>query len=77
VSEHFVMAVLALLNVGQLLFWGWQTQTLINKLMCRDLAEYNFIKKGPLPTAPIENDFESEIEESEILNELNGQLGSA
>ncbi len=71
---EYLIAGLALTNVVQFMFWSWQNQTLVNKLMCKDYAEYNLIKKGPPKVQPIEEDPREEIESQEILRELNSRF---
>lgn len=61
------------LNVFQTIFWSWQLQKLSNKLMCRSFNEYSAIVNPP-ELKPIETDLTAEIEETEILDQLNGML---
>ncbi len=69
--------LLIALNIFQFLFWGWQCQKLVDKLMCKDLAEYKQITEPPKPPVIKEEDPAEIFEEQSILNELNGQLRSA
>lgn len=74
-NETWFLLILAILNVFQFAFWSWQNQMLVNKLMCRDLAEYKYIVEPKKIEEPRSyRDYEAEIEESEILKELNGQF---
>jgi hypothetical protein len=69
------IVLLFTLNLIQFLFWSRKTSELIDKLMCKNYAEYvqtkNLTESAPdkivLPTI-------DETEEQEILNELNGML---
>jgi len=71
--ELYVIAVLAGLNLIQALFWGYQVHTLVNKLMCKNLAEYNLIKKGPHKTKTV-NLTDDDMDE-DLASELNGMFG--
>ncbi len=72
--EHVMILCLSILNAVQLLFWTWQIHKLVNKLMCRDFAEYKAVKRGPGPVGVPYVDETSVIQEQEILNELNGMI---
>lgn len=37
---EFAIISLVILNMGQLIFWSWQVQKLLNKLMSRTYYEY-------------------------------------
>lgn len=76
-NEILIVGILAGLNVFQFIFWARQVQELVNKLMCRNLAEYTAIKSGPVEIIPKPEDPDLILEEEEILNELNGQLRGA
>lgn len=69
----FVSIGLVAFNVFQFIFWSWQNQTLVNKLMCRDLAEYNYITNKPEKSEPSAA-INDEYEQQQILAELNGIL---
>lgn len=72
---YYMTMLLGGLNVAQFVFWGLCTHTLINKLMSKNFAEYDLIKKGPPKGEPgIDEDGVSKEEEQEILNELNGHF---
>lgn len=70
-NEHLVVG-LALIILIQHLFWTYQTHKLLDKLMCKNFAEYNMIKKQAKTEKPKEID---PTEEKEILKEINGMLG--
>lgn len=71
-----VAAGLALANLLQLLFWSYQVQKLINKLMSRNFAEYNQLvnatdsKEAELTTG------EHLGEDHDALDELNALIPS-
>ena len=65
---------LSALNAFQLLYWSWQTHKLVNKLMSRNYAEYNYVK-APLASVPKTQDFESVNQNEEVLQELNAMIG--
>lgn len=73
-TDFYVIAILASLNIFQFIFWSFQHHKLVNKLMSRNYAEYNQIV-NPAPTVAREIiDFAPHKEEEDILNELNGML---
>jgi hypothetical protein len=74
VSETQVIGILVGLNVIQFLGWGYQVHTLINKLMCKNLAEYELVKNGPPKVEPKEEPRDGLMDEQDILNELNGMF---
>lgn len=75
ISEHMLISVLSALNIVQLIYWGYHCHTLINKLMSRNFAEYDLVKKGPAKVNQFEAlDEEAEQENQSILSELNGLL---
>lgn len=76
-GDHLLVGILSAANVFQFLFWSWQLQTLVNKLMSRNFQEYQLIKEGPPPPRPTPVDFEAVVEQEEILSELNGKLRGA
>lgn len=64
------------LNVCQAIYWSIQVHRLVNKLMCRNFAEYNqIINPEPLMKREV-FDFSQAREQEEILSELNGMLPS-
>lgn len=69
--EYVALGLIAL-NVYQFFFWSRQVQKLVDKLMSRNYAEYVQVTKPPLPTVQVQDD--SHIEESNILDELNGMV---
>lgn len=76
-SEHLIVLSLALLNLGQLLFWGIYTHKLINKLMSKNFLEYDQIANKPAQEEPQRvsfDEYEDAHEEQEILRELNGMV---
>ncbi len=76
--HEYVIAVLAVMNVAQLIFWAIYTHKLINKLMSKNFAEYDLVTKGPKsPEKEVLSfsEYQDDLEEKEILAELNGQLG--
>jgi hypothetical protein len=75
-SEVVVVVSLSVLNIVQLIFWGIHTHKLTNKLMSRNFAEYDLVRKGPpKEKEQIEfSEYEEELEEEEILTELNGMI---
>lgn len=75
--EHWVLVILTALNFFQFIFWSWQNQTLVNKIMCRNYADYVLSKDQSVPVVDRSDDKEAIVEELEILNELNGQLRGA
>jgi len=63
------------MNIFQAIFWAFQCQRLVNKLMSKDYAEYSLIQRGPPPKeSPINQ--ETEIEEKEILDQLNAMISA-
>lgn len=70
--SSWIILILILLNALQMLFWGYQCQRLINKVMSRNYAEYDLIVNGPREAPPKKEDPISQQEEQEILDELNG-----
>lgn len=74
-SQEHVVQILAATNLIQLGFWGYLMNKLVNKLMCRNFAEYSMITNGPVKKeAPID-DHMAEAEEKDILNEVNAMFG--
>lgn len=72
-TDLYLTLGLLVLNIFQFVFWSWQNQMLVNKLMCRDLAEYKHVTEPPRPKESKSFDeYEDEHEEKEILAELNG-----
>lgn len=70
-----VILGLGALNVIQFIFWSVQNQKLVNKLMSRNFAEYDMVLHKPkVQEVKSHRDYESDIEEREILAELNGML---
>lgn len=67
------------LNVLQLFFWTWQVHKLVNKLMCRDLAEYRHIERRPVKVEKSNSNTAHDelLEEAEILNEINAVFKGA
>jgi hypothetical protein len=76
-TETHVVEILALLNVAQIFLWGVFTHKLINKLMCRDLAEYKLVTKRPVSEVVKFKEEDLGNEEEEILSELNGMFKRA
>lgn len=80
IETWLVLAVIALiaLNGVQLLFWSWQYHRLIDKIMCRNYAEYVQVKKSlnELPQSSsnqgLKLSHDDELENERILRELNG-----
>lgn len=73
--ELWVIASLVVLNIAQFAFWSWQNQMLVNKIMCKDLAEYKHLTEPPKEKPPVAfEDYEELHEENEILAELNGMI---
>lgn len=70
--SEVLIASLLLLNVFQMLFWGYQCQRLINKIMSRSYAEYHQIVNPPKEDAPKLKSVDDSLEEQHILAELNG-----
>lgn len=73
--EVTVILVLLGLNVFQAVFWSYQCQRLVNKLMSRNYAEYVSIQK-PIEEKPAisRTEYEEALEEKDILEELNGMF---
>lgn len=70
---EYVIFVLLGLNVFQLVYWSRQVHKLVDKIMSRNYAEYVQTNRPTLPT--VSKDDDSFVEESDVLNELNGVLG--
>lgn len=74
-TYQFVVAILALMNVAQMVFWSFHNHKLVNKLMSRNFGEYQLIAHGP-PEIKQEaisfDEYEEQHEEDQILSELNG-----
>ncbi len=70
---EYVIYALVILNIAQLVFWSRQVQKLVDKLMSRNYAEYVQVNNPPLPTVIVEDDL---VEETDVLNELNGMIGN-
>lgn len=75
-TDFHVCLFLLCLNVVQFVFWGVTCQKLMNKLMSRNYAEYDLVKRGPkaVPERKSQSEYEEELEESQILAELNGTI---
>lgn len=72
--SELLISFLILLNLFQFIFWSYQVQKMINKLMSKNYAEYDLVKSGPPPVEiKPENPF-SAHEEQAILDELNGLI---
>lgn len=69
---EYALIALAALIVYQQVFWSRQVQKLVDKLMSRNYAEYVQATKPILPKVKVDDD--SAIEESHILDELNGMV---
>lgn len=69
------IAVLAILNVFQLIYWSRQTQKLIDKLMSRNYAEYEQAKlqKHVLPRVD-DTESDSEVFMDDDLKTLNNTM---
>lgn len=74
--SFWLIGLLASLNLIQFFFWSFQVHRLVNKLMSKDFAEYNAIVKGPPERTPQVVDFDSVVEEQDILKELNSLLST-
>jgi hypothetical protein len=77
-TSIYALVVLTLLglNVFQLLWWSRQMSKAIDKMMCRNYAEYvqsQSLLNSELPPK-IVLPSEAEEEEDKILNELNGMI---
>lgn len=74
--EFIGFIAMTALNIIQFIFWSWQNQRLVNKLMSRNFAEYDYVIHKPKEDSKIKShrEYESELEEQEILSELNGLL---
>ena len=72
--DWWILGALVALNIFQLIFWGFQVQRLVNKLMSRSYAEYDLVKRGPAPAQEFKQDPES-ADEHDVLKELNGMIG--
>lgn len=74
--ESFLVFFLVATNVFQFLFWSNQNQKLIDKLMSKNFAEYQAVKRKPdvKPQKDPEEELAAIEEERQILNELNGML---
>jgi len=78
---EIVLGVTIVCLIGLNIYQGWffsnQIQTLVDKVMSRDFAEYNLIKEGPQEKILKSHDeYEEDIEERDILKELNGMIGA-
>lgn len=73
-TEAYFAIGLGALNIFQFIFWSWQNQMLVNKLMARGLVEYVQLTEPKKEEPKSYRDYEDDLEESEILKELNGQL---
>jgi hypothetical protein len=73
--ELIAIALLFILNLIQFFFWSRKVSELIDKLMCRNYAEYVQTQslKEPVPDKIVLPTID-ETEEQDILNELNGML---
>lgn len=67
----WIIISLVSLNIFQLIFWSWQNHKLVNKLMCRDFAEYSLITNGPPKVEKPEEDPNRIAEEEAVLMEVN------
>lgn len=76
-SPEHVIEALALLNLLQFGFWGFVVNKLVNKVMCKNFAEYSMIKNGPPKLEAAKEDFGSKEEEQEILDEVNSMFGAS
>lgn len=68
---EYIAFGLLVLNVFQMVYWSRQVQKLVDKIMSRNYAEYVQATQPPLPTVSLDDD---SIEESNILDELNGMV---
>ncbi len=74
--EAVILIGLLGLNIFQAIYWSRTTNQLIDKLMSRNYAEYAQIQstRNHAQTDGIRLPDESETQEEEILNEINGLL---
>ncbi len=77
ILDYYCIVVLTLtvLNIFQLIFWSRQNSRLVDKLMCRNYAEYKQIEH--LATSPnkLDSTEKLQINDDEVLRELNALLG--
>lgn len=74
-SEDIAIILLLLLNVFQFWFWSKQVQSLIDKLMSKNYAEY-VQAKGLASSAPSPTRNFHEFDTSDpVLEELNRSIG--
>lgn len=75
-----VVSILGLLalNAYQLWYWSKVNSRLVDKIMCRNYAEYVQVTstQSNLPQDSIKVPSEDDQEETEILRELNGMIGA-
>lgn len=70
-SDYLIIGLVSIILI-QHLFWTYQVHGLLDRLMCKNLAEYHAIKNPVKVEKPKELD---PIEEKELLKEINGMLG--
>lgn len=71
--EYLAYVLLAIV-VGQQVYWSRVTNKLVDKLMCRNYAEYvQLTKPAPILPKALE-DYSAIEEEKSILSELNGMI---
>lgn len=74
--EGLTILCLSGLNAFQLLYWTWTVHKLVNKLMSRNYAEYNYVEKPPKSSLKsgvvVADDL---VENEKVLNELNAMVG--
>lgn len=62
------------LNIFQIIFWSYQNQKLVNKLMSRSYFEYEQVNTPPAPkgfSVPMLPDDETSVDETRIMSEIN------
>jgi hypothetical protein len=72
------LAGLLALNAFQLVYWSRLQTRLVDRIMSKNYAEYVQLNKPVLPKAleSITLPDDSEIEERDVLNVLNGMFGA-
>ncbi len=62
-TDQILILIFLALNIGQFIFWSYQNQKLVNKLMSRSYFEYNQVTTPEKPKG-----FKINLEEDEALS---------